>query len=67
MTHMLIYHIYTCLYTLRYILQTYYGLTIESMKLASFHPSAQTYGVVDVPLLDDETSALIEHYLDNRG
>ena len=32
------------------------------MKIASFHPQLDNFAVIDVPPLDDEISAMIDHY-----
>ena len=43
----------------RYILQKNYDITIRSNRLAIFHPSYQTYHLIDVPYLEKEAHLLL--------
>ena len=55
------------IYAIRHILQEEYGLTVESMKIATFHSALNNYGVVDVPPMDADIQSMLEHYLETGG
>ena len=45
----------------RYILESEYSMSVGSMFLALCHPDLPAARLVEVPRVDDEVSALVEH------
>lgn len=49
----------------RYILQTYYGLTVSRLHLVVLHPTEPSYRIEQVPLLDKEVRLILDYIKNN--